>query len=91
MSRDEITEADIPIRHITADEVRAASVTVCRYATDARDAGELLAMLGLAAEGSRFARPCRLCDRPMSTVDCVGHTRPGHDGLCARCVEAVES
>ncbi|MFD3748371.1 hypothetical protein [Nocardia sp. NPDC058633] len=71
----------------SADERWAAAITVCHHATDATDAAELLAMLGLTGSATRIADPCRGCGRPMSNLALIGHARrsSGGGGLCEGC------
>ncbi|RJO74141.1 hypothetical protein D5S18_18485 [Nocardia panacis] len=77
------------LAELTEADRRAAALAVCGHATDAADAAELLAMLGLVdkASAGRVAAQCRKCLRPMSNVDCVGHARRASDGMCGSCYQ----
>lgn len=69
----------------------AAALTVCRHATDASDAEQLLAMLGLTrTRRGRIAAVCRGCGRAMSNLDGVGHARRGSSGMCLYCSRTEE-
>lgn len=63
---------------------RKAVMTVCHYATDADDAADLMAMLGLDA-----VKPaCSKCGNPMSRTTNLGRVRPhGEDGVCNTCIK----
>ncbi|MFD3431123.1 hypothetical protein [Nocardia fluminea] len=77
---------------LTEAERYAATLTVCRQATDAEDAGELLAMLGLTGTSTRIADKCRGCGRPTSNLALIGHARRsgGGGGLCQGCRNAAD-
>ncbi|NEW42761.1 hypothetical protein GV794_02140 [Nocardia cyriacigeorgica] len=66
-----------------ADRARAR-VTVCRNATDATDAAELMAMLGLLDEPETPAR-CSGCKRMFGDSGREGTIPHKRDGMCATC------
>ncbi|MGW6121464.1 hypothetical protein ACWFRF_20650 [Nocardia sp. NPDC055165] len=74
------------VEELTEDDRRAAVLTVCGHATDAADAADLLAMLGLTASSTgRVTTPCSVCLRPMSKLNGIGHVRQHAKGMCSSC------
>lgn len=66
----------------------AARKTVAKFATDAKDLAELLAILGLDGAGPA---PCRKCGEPIARLAAAGYNQTAGDGLCHTCYDRPRS